>query len=65
MFEGERVWVHCAVNARVSAFMYHYLRNERGLDEAACRSPVLEKWGPRMDDVWKRFLALTPAEICS
>lgn len=61
--EGRKVWVHCVLNLRVSAFMYHYLRNDRGLPEAQSRSPVLDRWGPRMDEVWKRFLALTPDEI--
>ena len=61
--EGKKVWVHCVVNARVSAFCYHYLRHVRGLDEAASRSPVLVSWEPRMDEVWRRFLALTPDEI--
>lgn len=61
--EGRRVWVHCVVNARVSAFVYHYLRRERHLDEAACRSPILAKWEPRMDDVWRSFLALDDATI--
>ena len=58
--KDEPVWVHCAMNLRVSAFMYHYLRAEEGADGASARSPVLEKWEPRMDDVWKGFLALPP-----
>lgn len=62
-FEGEKVWVHCVVNARVSAFLYHYLKRVRGLDEAACRSPILEKWEPQMDSVWRAFLDLDPAQI--
>jgi protein tyrosine phosphatase (PTP) superfamily phosphohydrolase (DUF442 family) len=61
--EGQKVWVHCVVNARVSAFVYHYLRHVRGLDEAAARSPVLEKWAPRMDETWRSFLALDADEI--
>ncbi len=56
--EGRRKWVHCVVNARVSAFCYHYLRHVRGLDERAARSPILERWEPRMDDTWRAFLAL-------
>ena len=60
-FEWERVFVHCAMNLRVSAFMYHYLTIEKGLPAAQARSPILEKWEPKMDDVWKRFLEL-PAE---
>jgi len=56
--EDRKVWVHCVVNARVSAFMYHYLRHERGVDESAARSPVLERWAPQMDDTWKAFISL-------
>jgi len=62
-FEGERVFVHCAMNMRVSAFMFHYLSVERGLPRAAARSPILEQWEPKMDDVWKAFLAYTPDEV--
>lgn len=59
--EGKRVWVHCAVNARVSAFTYHYLKHVRGLDDAAARSPILDKW--EMNDTWRSFMALTPEDI--
>lgn len=62
-FRGSKIWVHCVVNARVSAFLYHYLAKVRRLPEAACRSPVLEKWAPQMDEVWKAFLALDAASI--
>ena len=62
-FEGERVFVHCAMNMRVSAFMYHYLTVEKGLPRERARSPILEKWEPKMDEIWKRFLALSPSEI--
>ena len=62
-FSGSRIWVHCQVNARVSAFLYHYLSKVRGLPEAACRSPILERWEPRMDDVWRTFLALEKSAI--
>jgi protein tyrosine phosphatase (PTP) superfamily phosphohydrolase (DUF442 family) len=57
-FSGRRIWVHCVVNARVSAFLYHYLSKVRGLPEADSRSPILEKWEPQMDEVWRRFLAI-------
>lgn len=61
--KGKRVWVHCVVNARVSAFMYLYLKHVRQLDEGAARSPVLERWQPKMDATWSTFLALTKEEI--
>jgi protein tyrosine phosphatase (PTP) superfamily phosphohydrolase (DUF442 family) len=54
---GKKVWVHCVVNARVSAFLYLYLRYVRGLDEEASRSVVLQRWELRMDATWRAFLA--------
>jgi len=61
--KGKKVWVHCVVNARVSAFMYLYLKHVRQLDEGAARSPVLARWQPKMDATWTRFLSLTKDEI--
>ncbi len=55
-FGGQRVWVHCVVNARVSAFCYRYLTERRGEPDADSRSPILERWLPQMDAVWRRFL---------
>lgn len=63
VFEGERVFVHCAMNMRVSAFMYHYLTVEKGLSPDRARSPILEKWEPKMDAVWQAFLAMPPAAV--
>ena len=56
--DGKKVWVHCVVNARVSAFVFHYLRKEKNLPEQDARSSILAQWEPRMDDVWKAFLAI-------
>lgn len=63
VLEDRPVWVHCAMNLRVSAFMYHYLRHDLGLPEDQARSPVLAMWEPRMDAVWRTFLALGRAEL--
>lgn len=61
--EPDKVWVHCVVNARVSAFNYHYLKHCVGLSESACRSPLLEKWQPEMEPVWQNFLAISADQI--
>ncbi|MFP6817639.1 MAG: protein tyrosine phosphatase family protein [Pseudomonadales bacterium] len=61
--EQKNVWVHCVVNARVSAFLYHYLRYGQNLDEGAARTALLDRWEPEMDDVWKSFLSITKEEI--
>lgn len=60
---GKKVWVHCAVNARVSAFMYHYLTKKLGADEDAATSPLLAKWRGKMDDVWQEFMEITEDEM--
>lgn len=62
-FEGERIFVHCAMNMRVSAFMFHYLTIEQGLPPEQARGWILEQWAPKMDEVWKRFLALSPEDV--
>ncbi len=54
--QNKKVWVHCIVNARVSAFLFRYLQN-RGLSSAEAKTPVLEQWLPQMDGVWKEFLS--------
>ncbi len=58
-----KIFVHCALNLRVSAFMYLYLRHVRGLDEEAARSPLIAKWEPKMDTVWQDFLRLQPEQL--
>ena len=58
-----KVWVHCAVNARVSAFMHHYLTKVKGLDNTAATSPVLAKWRGKMDDVWQDFMEISDDEL--
>jgi protein tyrosine phosphatase (PTP) superfamily phosphohydrolase (DUF442 family) len=61
--EGRRKWVHCVANLRVSAFCFHYLHHVRGLDAEAARSPMFEKWEPRMTPVWRELLAFSTAEV--
>ena len=61
--EGEKVWVHCVINARVSAFSYHYLRMEKGLDEEAASTNLLKRWRPQMDEVWTEFLQLEKSDL--
>lgn len=53
--EKDRIWIHCALNWRVSAFMLHYQRGTLGLSEPE-RVPMLESWKP--DEIWQEFLQL-------
>jgi len=63
--EGKKVWVHCVVNARVSVFVYHYLRVRKKLDVEKSRSSLLNRWEPEMDDIWRKFLAIEPSTLVS
>jgi protein tyrosine phosphatase (PTP) superfamily phosphohydrolase (DUF442 family) len=56
MLKDKKVWVHCIVNARVSAFLFRYLQQSRGFTAEQAKTPVLERWAPKMDDVWKEFV---------
>ncbi len=60
--DGKKIWVHCAVNARVSAFVYQYLRYEKAFDDEAAKTQLLRKWLPQMNDVWRQFLSI-PQEM--
>jgi protein tyrosine phosphatase (PTP) superfamily phosphohydrolase (DUF442 family) len=61
--EGQNVWVHCVVNARVSAFVYQYLRHVKAFDEESAKTKLLKKWLPQMDEVWRQFLSLTREQV--
>ena len=51
---SEPVWVHCAANMRVSAFLYRYRRDVLGEAPEALESDLSRVWQPF--GVWKAFL---------
>lgn len=51
---NQKVWVHCALNYRVSAFLYLYYRLVRGLPEEEAIKVMLPGWEP--DEVWLIFI---------
>ena len=53
-FSGEQVWMHCALNYRVSAFMYLYQRLVKAESEDSARRVMLPNWEP--DKVWRNFM---------
>lgn len=53
-YAGRRVWVHCAKNMRVSAFVYLYRRLRLGEPEQVARHPLDQVWEP--DGTWQRFI---------
>ncbi|MEZ4769324.1 MAG: protein tyrosine phosphatase family protein [Caldilineales bacterium] len=52
---GRRVFVHCALNYRVSSFMYLYRVLRLGADEEDARWDLLSIWEP--DECWSNFIA--------
>ena len=52
---GRRVFVHCAVNKRVSAFVFLYRVLRQGVTREAAERELLAVWQP--DEVWSRFIS--------
>ena len=52
--EGKPCWVHCAMNMRVSAFMYLYRILCLGEAEEIASDPMIEIWEPNA--IWKAFI---------
>jgi protein tyrosine phosphatase (PTP) superfamily phosphohydrolase (DUF442 family) len=61
--QGQRVFVHCARNMRVSAFVFLYRVKRRGEPLEACRATMEEIWQP--EGVWEELVeqALANKEI--
>jgi len=53
-FEGRRVFVHCAMNMRVSAFMFLYRVLKLNVPESEATRDLRAIWEP--DEVWSRFI---------
>jgi uncharacterized protein (TIGR01244 family) len=52
---GEKVWVHCAANMRVSAFLGLYRVLRQGADTEQAFDLMRDLWQP--DVVWSTFMA--------
>lgn len=61
ILEDEKIWVHCALNYRVSAFMFLYLTLVKGHAVETAKSPIFDEWQP--DDVWQQFMRLSKDEM--
>ena len=59
--ENDKVFIHCIMNYRVSAFMYHYLRKVHKRDEANSRSSIFQKW--KMEPAWLELMSWSKSEI--
>jgi protein tyrosine phosphatase (PTP) superfamily phosphohydrolase (DUF442 family) len=53
-FDGQRVFVHCAANKRVSAFLFLYRVLHQGIPRVEAENDMLAVWEP--DEVWGSFI---------
>jgi protein tyrosine phosphatase (PTP) superfamily phosphohydrolase (DUF442 family) len=53
-FEGRRVFVHCAANMRVSAFVFLYRVLHQNVSRSEAERDLRAIW--ERDDVWSRFI---------
>lgn len=50
----QKLWIHCALNYRVSCFMYCYKVTELGIDAALAYKQLTDLWRP--NTVWQGFI---------
>jgi len=60
-FANDKIWVHCVVNYRASAFLYQYFRLAQGFSEDEARKTILPSWKP--NETWQRFIALRSNDV--
>jgi protein tyrosine phosphatase (PTP) superfamily phosphohydrolase (DUF442 family) len=53
-FDGRRVFIHCAANKRVSAFVFLFRVLHQRVPRAEAEEDLHAIWQP--DDVWSRFI---------
>ncbi|MCP5424851.1 MAG: protein tyrosine phosphatase family protein [Gammaproteobacteria bacterium] len=53
-YEGQKLWVHCAKNMRVSAFLYLFRKLVLCESEEKAEFPMVQVWRP--NEVWKGFI---------
>lgn len=61
--QGQKVLVHCALNMRVSCFVFLYRVIRQGTPPEAAREALLRIWQP--DEVWQGFMARVLAHYSS
>lgn len=57
----EMVFVHCIMNFRVSAFMYHYLSKIEKLTDKESKSLMFDYW--ELDPVWAEFMSWSAEDL--
>jgi protein tyrosine phosphatase (PTP) superfamily phosphohydrolase (DUF442 family) len=59
-YSTQKVFVHCAANKRVSAFLYLYRQLVEGIDELTAYQDLVKIWIP--NPIWQDFIDSTSLE---
>ncbi|MEL6930023.1 MAG: hypothetical protein AAFO95_15480 [Cyanobacteria bacterium J06600_6] len=62
-FEGQKIWVHCAKNMRVSCFVYFWQKYILELPESQSRQAMQQIWHP--EGVWQTLMEQVEASFSS
>ncbi|MBJ7555569.1 protein tyrosine phosphatase family protein [Marinomonas spartinae] len=57
----QKIFVHCIMNYRVSAFMYHYFTKVEKRSEQASKSIMFERWD--INPVWQDMLKWSAEDL--
>lgn len=57
----EKVLIHCIMNFRVSAFMYHYLSKIEKRDEVNSSSTMFQIWN--MEPAWEELMSWSETDL--
>ncbi len=60
-FSEQKVWVHCVLNYRVSAFLFQYQRLVFNASHDEAKKVMLPSWQPNA--VWLAFMALSKDDV--
>jgi protein tyrosine phosphatase (PTP) superfamily phosphohydrolase (DUF442 family) len=61
--QDQKIWVHCAMNMRVSCFMYLWHTKFQDMPEEEARSLMNRIWDPDRFPQWKQFVADVKAQV--
>ncbi len=53
-FRGKKMWIHCAMNMRASAFIYLFRKLVLGESDDDASFPMRAIWQP--DETWQKFI---------
>ena len=54
LLDGDRIWIHCTKNMRVSCFIYLWQKHILQLPEAEAKQPMSRIWQPT--GVWQQLI---------